>query len=126
MKVCKERQAALNLTLERILDEAKDALDLAYSSGSIPAAVRYANEINAIEDIISGYVEMYTDCPDLMDCSEVDELIESIKANEFKDVELMSRDKMSDLIRKIADENETFEETIFSLGEQVLIESYCY
>ena len=66
-KVCKEREAALNLTMDRVLADAKEAMELAFEMGDIPATVHYANEINEFEDIISRYVEMYTEDPDLID-----------------------------------------------------------
>lgn len=67
MKVCKERQAALDMTLGKMIGDAKEGAELAAQCGDIGAMVNFANELNTLEEIASRYVAMYKEDPDLID-----------------------------------------------------------
>lgn len=67
-KECKERQAALNLTLDRLMSDTKESIELASESGDISATVKFANWLNTMEEIVLSYTGMYEDEPDLMEC----------------------------------------------------------
>ena len=52
------REIILSLPIGQILDEMKDALDLANRSGDIPATIAYANRINVLNEIIDVGIEI--------------------------------------------------------------------
>lgn len=65
--MCKEREFTLNMSLNNVLQDMKEAIETAFEAGDMVATVHYATRINALEEIVDSYVSMYKDDPDLME-----------------------------------------------------------
>ncbi len=60
------RKAVLSMTLEDVLAELKDAIDLASRSGDICHTVYFADKINLIENLIDNFITVDEDTDGLI------------------------------------------------------------